>query len=183
MMKSYKRSISQNLSKGFTLIELLVVIAIIGLLASVILASLNSARAKGRDARRIADIKSIQSADELFFNDYLTYASSTSLLTPLYIPSLPKDPSSVLSYAYAGLNGNTSGTAAAACLSYHLGAKLEQSTNPALSGDFDATVGGTYGTGVSDGTVCTGGSWTTNTDITASSGDFAGTDPVYDLRP
>ncbi len=44
---------------GFTLIELLVVIAIIGLLASIILASLNSARAKGRDARRLADLKEI----------------------------------------------------------------------------------------------------------------------------
>lgn len=40
-----------NLMKGFTLIELLVVVAIVGILASVVLASLNSSRAKGRDAR------------------------------------------------------------------------------------------------------------------------------------
>ncbi|PIZ56329.1 MAG: prepilin-type cleavage/methylation domain-containing protein, partial [Candidatus Tagabacteria bacterium CG_4_10_14_0_2_um_filter_40_13] len=53
--------------KGFTLIELLVVIAIIGILASVVLASLNSARKKSRDARRVADIKQIQLALEMFF--------------------------------------------------------------------------------------------------------------------
>jgi prepilin-type N-terminal cleavage/methylation domain-containing protein len=54
---------------GFTLIELLVVIAIIGLLASVVLLSLNSAREKSRNAKRLADVRQIASALELYFND------------------------------------------------------------------------------------------------------------------
>lgn len=54
---------------GFTLIELLVVVAIISLLSSVIFASLNSARAKAKDTRKIADLKSLQTALELYYND------------------------------------------------------------------------------------------------------------------
>lgn len=54
-------------NKGFTLIELLVAVAIMGLLSSVIFASTNSARKKGRDARRLEDIKQIQTALELYY--------------------------------------------------------------------------------------------------------------------
>lgn len=59
--------------RGFTLIELLVVIAIIGLLASIVLASLNSARIKSRDAKRIADLHNIRLALEMFYNDFGFY--------------------------------------------------------------------------------------------------------------
>src|SRR3989338_4588404 len=58
----------RNKQKGFTLIELLVVISVIGFLASVILVSLNSARAKARDARIIADFKQINNALDLFYD-------------------------------------------------------------------------------------------------------------------
>lgn len=63
-------------SKGFTLIELLVVISIIGLLSSVVLASLNTARGKARDARRKQDLTQIRTALELYYDTYGGYPSS-----------------------------------------------------------------------------------------------------------
>lgn len=65
------------LDRGFTLIELLVVIAIISLLASIVLASLNSARQKARNARRVADLKQISTALELYFDSSNAYPNSS----------------------------------------------------------------------------------------------------------
>ena len=70
--------------KGFTLIELLVVIAIIALLSTIAVVSLGNARQKARDTKRIADIKQMQTALELEYNNagtgYVVNASASPVI-------------------------------------------------------------------------------------------------------
>jgi len=155
--------------KGFTLIELLVVIAIIGILSSVVLASLNSARQKSRDARRVSDIKQLQLALELYFDASGTYPLALSDLSSMYIATVPVPPtgSGQTAYAYAALGSGNN------CTSYHIGAELEDSGHTALTGDIDAD----------PASECTG-----NTDFHGNAddctGDTAGTTELcYDVKP
>ena len=67
--------------KGFTLIELLVVIAIIGILASVVLASLNSARAKGADAAIKANLANIRAQAEILYDTWSAYGGDATPTT------------------------------------------------------------------------------------------------------
>lgn len=133
-------------ASGFTLIELLVVISIIGVLASIVLASLNNARRKSRDARRITDIKQLQLALELYFDgvgasnypaasatcNATTFYGLEALSSNGYIPQIPVDPlgGATPCYRYAAASSGTRST-------YHLGTTLEDTANPALNGDKD----------------------------------------------
>ncbi len=83
---------SKRLSRGFTLIELLVVIAIIGILSSVVLASLNTARAKGANAAVKANLNNIRAQAELSYdtngNNYSVVCSDTNVGKAVYAAAL-----------------------------------------------------------------------------------------------
>lgn len=128
--------------QGFTLIELLVVIAIIGLLSTLSILALNQARARARDAKRISDVKQIQTALELYYNDAGDYPASIITGSPIvyggntYLAAVPAAPTPVdgttcgalaadltTQYKYAKSGTGTAGTAAYT-LNYCLGATV-----------------------------------------------------------
>lgn len=97
--------------KAFTLLELLIVISIIGILISVGVASFSQAQIRGRNSKRLGDMKAIQNAAEQYFANTGSYPPITSLanfaapLTPSYLPNgAPTDPKST-NPAYSINNG------------------------------------------------------------------------------
>lgn len=125
------RTINKKL--GFTLIELLVVIAIIGVLSTLAVIALGNARAKSRDAKRIADMEQVRTALELYYHDNNTYplaiTPGNSLVGPngiVYMGKIPSNPTprndgscNTNDYSYSTQSNNTSYT-----ISFCLGASV-----------------------------------------------------------
>jgi len=130
-------------SKGFTLIELLVVIAIIGILSTIVLVSLNSARQKARDTRRLGDIRQVALALEMYYDDNTSYpivvgctaanwtgTLATAITGGGYMAAIPIDPVNSGNNIYMFGGDGTD---------YVLKGYLENSLNNALDTDVDGT--------------------------------------------
>lgn len=141
---------------GFTLIELLVVIAIIGLLASVVLTSLSTARARARDARRVSDLKQMinaisQLAENAAFVGCISSGVKANTCTNPNLTAL-SDPSGTTVCATGALSAvcdyrvaRRSASGAPASNDYQVCAYLEQGSNVLNAGAVRITDLSNYG--------------------------------------
>jgi general secretion pathway protein G len=154
-------NINKKQRQGFTLIEILIVVAIIAILASVVLIGLGPTQQQGRDARRLSDLREVQTGLELYYNEKGVYPDctgngatcwgtmSTALTTAspsIGVTQVPNDPSSGRSYYYNSFNSDAT---------YVIGATLENTSNPAFQGYTAPSVGSPTGISCNaSGTYC-----------------------------
>ena len=162
----------KHTNKGFTLVELLVVVAIIGLLAGIAVVSVNSVRVKARDAKRIADVKQIQNALELYNNTKggaYPPASAPIVLAnqvisetngiaatgagEIYINVIPDDPTTGQDYTYLTCGA----VGASRCDNYVIQFKTEAAASVGAAGYYCANTTGIAASAspASSTTLCT----------------------------
>ena len=122
------------MKKGFTLIEILIVVVIIGILTSIVLVGVGGFRERARDAKRVADLRQVQGALEIYYAQNNAYPANTwavmsPLIAPSIIPTIPTDPLGG-AYTYVSVGAQH----------YVLGATLETSGNNVLDDDIDGVV-------------------------------------------
>ncbi len=128
---------------GFTLLELIVVIAIIGILASVILLSLGTAKQRGSDTKKIRVLQEVRSALQLYFTDFGYYpGGDQSTLSGFLSPASGKNYIATVdtTIKYQGTTGTTT-ACASNCSSYHLGILLQKNDFQVITQDADTVTG------------------------------------------
>ncbi len=116
---------------GFTIIEMLIVVTILAMLAGILIPVLEDSAASARDARRAADLKSVQAALEAYKRTNGSYPSTSGEwkgdstndgglgydaagyipgLVPNFLPALPKDPDTNFPDATNGYRYKSDGT-------------------------------------------------------------------------
>ncbi len=120
-----------RLRRGFTLVELLIFVAIIIIILLLILLNLKTQIARGRDAKRKADLNRIQKTFEEYYNDREQYPNGGILdncgsqdLAP-YLESVPCDPATREPYLYAPVDPLSAG--------YRVCTKLEDKSDPDIT--------------------------------------------------
>ncbi len=125
--------------RGFTLLELLVVISIIGILVAMGAVAYSNAQQKGRDAKRVGDMKAIQAAFEQYYSINTAYNTNCSTMAVQGgLPVLPTDPKPNWA-AYTTSGGCTSSSTY--CICADLEANTGNSSNTSCTG---WTTGGGY---------------------------------------
>jgi type IV pilus assembly protein PilA len=135
--------------KGFTLIELLVVILIIGILAAIAIPSFLNQKGKANDANAKAVARTAQTAEETYFTDNQTYATTASALGVIETTLVPAIAATPVTSPHSLLVNSASGTGfdvsvisgASTPVTYHIintGGTVTRSCTPASTGGCNA---------------------------------------------